>query len=147
VIPIFVAMTEGNTEMERRRMARRGVLVAGSLFVVFALSGGPFLRIMGISLDAFRIFGGLLLFLIALEMVFGRASASRTSGPEEEEGMKRPDGSVFPLAFPFIAGPGSLATVMLAFGGGWADPALFAGPVVCVVVALSVKVHALYMAA
>lgn len=146
VIPIFVAMTEGNTEMERRRMARRGVLVAGSLFVVFALSGGPFLRIMGISLDAFRIFGGLLLFLIALEMVFGRASASRTSGPEEEEGMKRPDVSVFPLAFPFIAGPGSLATVMLAFGGAWDEPALFAGLVGCVVVALSLTLLALYMA-
>ncbi len=146
VIPIFVAMTEDNTESERRRMARRGVYIAAGIFVVFALSGGPFLRTMGITLEAFRIFGGLLLFLIALEMVFGRPSGSRTSSPEEEEGMKRTDISVFPLAFPFIAGPGSLATIMLAFGSATHAPLLFAGLWVCVVVALALTLLTLYMA-
>ncbi len=100
VIPIFVAMTSGDTEAARRRMARKGVLIAGLIFLLFALGGGAFLRTMNISLDAFRIFGGLLLFLIALEMVFARPSGSRTSHTEEQEGMQRTDISVFPLAFP-----------------------------------------------
>lgn len=147
VIPIFVAMTEDNTEGERRKMARRGVSIAGTIFLVFAVSGGPFLRVLGITLDAFRIFGGLLLFLIALEMVFGRPSGSRTTSPEEEEGKRRPDISVFPLAFPFIAGPGSLAIVMLAFGGAMDRPLLFLGLTGCIVTALAISLAILYMAA
>lgn len=146
VIPIFVAMTEENTEQERRRMARRGVFIAATIFGVFAVGGGPFLRTMGITLDAFRIFGGLLLFLIALEMVFGRPSGSRTSSPEEEEGKKRADISVFPLAFPFIAGPGSLATIMLAFGSASGQPLLFVGLCGCIILALGLTLLTLYMA-
>lgn len=147
VIPIFVAMTEDNTERERRKMARRGVMIAGAIFFVFAVGGGPFLRVLSITLDAFRIFGGLLLFLIALEMVFGRPSGSRTTSPEEEEGRKRPDISVFPLAFPFIAGPGSLAIVMLAFGGASDKPVLFLGLMGCILAALGISLAILYMAA
>ena len=147
VIPIFIALTEGNTEVERRRMARKGVLIAGVIFMLFALGGGPFLRTLNVSLDAFRIFGGLLLFLIALEMVFARPSGSRTSSPEEEEGRKRSDISVFPLAFPFLAGPGSLATILLAFGAASHDPLMFGGLMVCVALALLVALLTLYLAA
>ena len=74
VIPIFVALTQGASESERRRMARKGVFIAALILFVFALIGGPFLELMGISIDSFRIFGGVLLFLIALEMVFARTS-------------------------------------------------------------------------
>lgn len=147
VIPIFVAMTEDNTESERRKMARRGVSIAGAIFLVFAVGGGPFLEVLGITLDAFRIFGGLLLFLIALEMVFGRPSGSRTTSSEEEESRRRTDISVFPLAFPFIAGPGSLAIVMLAFGGAISKPMLFIGLLGCIVAALAISLAILYMAA
>jgi multiple antibiotic resistance protein len=146
VIPIFIAMTEGVGEAERRRQARKGVMIAGIIFLLFALGGGIFLRTLGISLDAFRIFGGLLLFLIALEMVFARQSGSRTSSPEEAEGMQRADISVFPLAFPFIAGPGSLATILLAFGPAQGNLLLFGGLVVCVAIALVCTLLTLYLA-
>jgi len=146
VIPIFIAMTEGVSENDRRRMARKAVIIAGIIFALFAVGGGGFLRMLGISLGAFSIFGGLLLFLIALEMVFGRPSGSRTSTHEEEEGRQRNDISVFPLAFPFIAGPGSLATILLAFGPANEDPLLFAGLLVCIALALVCALLTLYLA-
>ena len=146
VIPIFMALTEGSTEAERRRMARKGVLIAAIILVVFSAIGGPFLRLLSISIDAFRIFGGLLLFLIALEMVFARPSGTRTSDPEEAEGKKKADISVFPLAFPFIAGPGALATILLSFGPATGDPVLFGGLLVCVFVVLVLTLLTLYAA-
>ncbi|MET0293241.1 MAG: MarC family protein [Steroidobacteraceae bacterium] len=146
VIPIFIALTEGDSEQERRRMARKGVIIATIILVIFSLVGGPFLRLMNISIDAFRIFGGLLLFLIALEMVFARQSGSRTSHPEEEEGRKRADISVFPLAFPFIAGPGALATILLAFGPAAGDPVLYAGLLTVVLVVMVLCLLTLYVA-
>jgi multiple antibiotic resistance protein len=147
VIPIFIALTEGDTDKERRRMARKGVMIAAAIMVVFSIVGGPFLRLMSISLDSFRIFGGLLLFLIALEMVFARTSGTRTSSPEEEEGRKRADISVFPLAFPFIAGPGALATILLSFGPAAGTPLLYAGLLACVAVVLLITLVILYAAA
>lgn len=145
VIPVFIAMTEGVPEKERRRMARKAVLIAGAIFLLFAIGGGQFLRLLGISLDAFRIFGGLLLLLIALEMVFARESGSRSSTSEVEEGKARSDISVFPLAFPFIAGPGSLTTILLAFGPASHDPLLFGGLLACVALALVCALLTLYL--
>jgi multiple antibiotic resistance protein len=145
VIPIFIAVTEGVAEKERRRMARKGVLIAAGIFLLFAFGGATFLRLLGISLDAFRLFGGLLLLLIALEMVFAREHGSRSTNPEVEEGKARADISVFPLAFPFIAGPGSLTTILLAFGPAADNPPLFAGLLVCVAVALVITLLTLYM--
>jgi multiple antibiotic resistance protein len=91
------------------------------------LVGAKFLDIMGISLSSFRIAGGTLLFLIALEMVFARTSGTRSTSPEKEEAKTREDISVFPLAFPFIAGPGALATILLTSGELWGKPLPFAG--------------------
>ena len=147
VIPIFVALTEGASEAERRRTARKGILVAACILFVFSLGGGPFLKLMNISLDAFRIFGGLLLFLIALEMVFARTSGTRTSSSEEEEGRHRADISVFPLAFPFIAGPGAMATILLAFGPAQGNWLLTLGLLACVAVVLLIALGTLYLAA
>ncbi|MBV6416362.1 MAG: hypothetical protein CMLOHMNK_00904 [Steroidobacteraceae bacterium] len=116
LLPLFVSLTEGANEAYRRRMARKAIILSGAILFVFALFGAKFLEAMGISLEAFRIFGGLLLFLIALEMVFARESGTRTSSREAAESRQRADISVFPLAFPFIAGPGALATILLWFG-------------------------------
>ena len=116
LIPLFSGLTQGANTGYKRRMAIRAVLVAAAILVLFALGGAAFLELMGISLEAFRIFGGLLLFLLSLEMVFARESGTRTSSSELAESKRRADISVFPLAFPFIAGPGALATILLWFG-------------------------------
>ncbi|MBS0365704.1 MAG: NAAT family transporter [Proteobacteria bacterium] len=116
LIPLFSGLTAGAATAFKRRMAVKAVLVATAILLLFALGGAAFLELMGISLEAFRIFGGLLLFLLSLEMVFARESGTRTSSDEAAESRRRADISVFPLAFPFIAGPGALATILLWFG-------------------------------
>jgi multiple antibiotic resistance protein len=116
LIPVFSGLTEGASDSYKRKMALKSVLVASGILLLFALVGAGFLSAMGISIDSFRIFGGLLLFLIALEMVFARESGTRTSSDEKVESRKRADISVFPLAFPFMAGPGALTTLLLWFG-------------------------------
>jgi multiple antibiotic resistance protein len=116
LIPIFTGLTSGATPDYKRRMAVKAVGVSAVILLLCALAGAPFLNLMGISLEAFRIFGGLLLFLLALEMVFARESGTRTSSSEAAESRRRADISVFPLAFPFITGPGALATILLWFG-------------------------------
>jgi multiple antibiotic resistance protein len=127
LVPLFAALTEGADESFRRRMALKAVLLAGLVFLLFAVGGAAFLHIMGISIEAFRIAGGVMLFLIALEMVFARESGTRTTSEERDEVKKRADIAVFPLAFPFIAGPGALAIVLLTFGASRGDLALSAG--------------------
>jgi multiple antibiotic resistance protein len=129
LIPIFTSLTTGTAPQYKRRMAFKAVIVASAILLLFAVGGAPFLKLMGISLEAFRIFGGLLLFLLALEMVFARESGTRTSVDEAEETRRRADISVFPLAFPFIAGPGALATLLLWFGPvrALSNPVLFIG--------------------
>lgn len=116
LIPLFTGLSMGASDAYKRRMAVKAVCVAAAILLLFALGGASFLSLMGITLESFRIFGGLLLFLLALEMVFARESGSRTSSSEAAESRRRADISVFPLAFPFIAGPGALATILLWFG-------------------------------
>jgi multiple antibiotic resistance protein len=116
LIPVFSGLTEGASDAYKRKMALKSVLVASGILLLFALVGAGFLSAMGIAIDSFRIFGGLLLFLIALEMVFARESGTRTSSEEKVESRQRADISVFPLAFPFMAGPGALTTMLLWFG-------------------------------
>lgn len=127
--PMFGSLTEGASESWKRRMALKAVVVAAAILLVFAISGASFLALMGIGIEAFRIFGGLLLFLMALEMVFARESGTRTSPDEKVESRKRADISVFPLAFPLLAGPGALTTILLWFGPHplLREPLLFGG--------------------
>ena len=127
LIPVFAGLTEGSTPSYQRTMACKASVIALGICILFAVAGAKFLDAMGITLSSFRIAGGTLLFLIALEMVFARPSGSRSTTPEREESLKREDISVFPLAFPFIAGPGALATILLTAGETWGRPILFAG--------------------
>lgn len=116
IAPVFVSLTTGATPEFQRLMAYKAVSISALILLTFSLIGTPFLSAMGISIQAFRIFGGLLLFIIALEMVFARESGTRTSSDEQEESRRRADVSVFPLAFPLISGPGALVTILLWFG-------------------------------
>ena len=115
--PLFVSLTEGRSDEERQRTARTGVLVAAAILFVFALAGKELLAALGVSLAAFRIAGGALLFLVAIDMVFARQSGLRsTTWSEDAEAQQRDDVSVFPLGIPLIAGPGAIASVMLLMG-------------------------------
>lgn len=127
LIPLFAGLTEGATVGYQKTMAVKATAIALGICILFALAGAKFLDFMGIELSSFRIAGGTLLFLIALEMVFARPSGTRSTTPEREEALKREDISVFPLAFPFIAGPGALATILLTAGEISGKPVLFAG--------------------
>ncbi|HMC93261.1 MAG TPA: MarC family protein, partial [Polyangia bacterium] len=112
-VPLFLSMTETDSPAHRRRTAVRAALAAGIVLASFGAMGGLIFRVLGISLGAFRIAGGVLLFLLAIDMLRAQRSRQRTSPEEEAEGLDRPDVSIFPLAIPMLAGPGATSTVMV----------------------------------
>lgn len=121
--PIFASLTGGVPPAQRRAMAIRSVLVGAAILLAFALVGKPFLRALGVGLPAFKIAGGIMLFLIALEMVFEKRQERRETRAEEVAAGEHDDVSVFPMGIPMIAGPGSIASAMLltSRATGWAE--------------------------
>jgi multiple antibiotic resistance protein len=116
--PIYAGLTHGATAVQRRAMAIRAVLIAGIILLLFTLVGQDLLGALHIELDSFRIAGGLMLFLIALDMVFEKRTQRREERAEKV--MATPeveDVSVFPMAMPMLAGPGAIASVMLLESG------------------------------
>ena len=128
--PIYASLTTGASAAQRRAMAIRAVVVAAIILLVFALFGQVLLSALGIELYSFRIAGGIMLFLIALEMVFEKRTQRREARAQDV--IDRPeieDVSVFPMAMPMIAGPGSIASVMLLMGRSesWAERGVVLG--------------------
>lgn len=124
--PIFAALTRGFSERQKRESAIRGTVLGAGILFIFALVGNALLGALGIGLPAFRIAGGILLFLLALDMIFARPSGMRSSTVrEQEEESYQQDISVFPLAIPLVAGPGGITTVLLYTGGGPTQLGLF----------------------
>ncbi|RYH11192.1 MarC family protein [Tropicimonas sp. IMCC6043] len=111
--PVFLALTQGCDTAQRRAIGRRALMLAFGLLLLFGLLGEAVLGFVGISMPAFRIAGGVLLFLTALDMLFERRTQRRDHTAEEVE---RPDPSVFPLAIPLLAGPGAITTMILLVG-------------------------------
>jgi multiple antibiotic resistance protein len=112
--PIFASLTRGASAAQRRSMAIRSSLIAWVILMFFALLGRPMLHALGISLASFRIAGGIMLFFIAIDMVFERRTERREKRAEAfERTPEVEDVSVFPMAMPMIAGPGSIASAML----------------------------------
>jgi len=111
---IFAALTKDDTGRERTVIATRGALIATGILLLFAFLGNSILELFGITLPALRTAGGILLLLIAIDMVFARHSgATGTTDEEQAESQARSDISVFPLAMPLLAGPGSISAVIL----------------------------------
>jgi multiple antibiotic resistance protein len=113
-VPIYASLTSGANAQQRRSMAIRAALIAAAILLVFALFGEKLLGALHIELNSFRIAGGIMLFLIALEMVFEKRTERREERAQKIiETPQVEDVSVFPMAMPMIAGPGSIASVML----------------------------------
>jgi multiple antibiotic resistance protein len=116
VLPIFVSMTPQDTPQKRRSMAKKACWIAGGLLIVMALAGGLLFRLLGVTLPAFKVAGGIALLLSGIDMLRGHDSPLKTTPAEQEEGTHKDDIAVFPLAMPLLAGPGAIATVMVTMG-------------------------------
>ncbi len=115
--PLFIALTQGMPAAARRALGLRACVIAFLLLLLFAFFGEAVLGFIGISMPAFRIAGGVLLFLTALDMLFERRQTRRKGNADaHEEDAGHPDPSVFPLAIPLLAGPGAIATIILLVG-------------------------------
>jgi multiple antibiotic resistance protein len=115
--PVFIGLAHGGSESYRRNMALRGTAIAAVVLFVFVVSGNALLRILGITIPAFQIAGGILFFLLAVDMLFARQTGLRsTTMKEQKEAEHKNDISVFPLAIPLIAGPGAMTSVLLMVG-------------------------------
>jgi multiple antibiotic resistance protein len=112
--PLFVAMTHGMDKAARRRIAIRACIIGALILLAFAFFGESLMGFVGISMPAFRVAGGILLFLTALDMLFERRTKRREGSSEPEADHRDP--SVFPLAIPLIAGPGAITTIILLMG-------------------------------
>lgn len=111
--PMYLALTDGYTPAHRQRTLRSAILTAFGVLVVFALLGGTIFQLFGITLDAFRIAGGVIFFGIGMDMLQAKRSRVKATAEEEEEGMHKEDVGVTPLGIPMITGPGAITTVMV----------------------------------
>lgn len=141
--PLFAALTQGDPQSHRRAVGIRACLVALFILSLFTIFGEAVLGFVGISMPAFRIAGGILLFLTALDMLFERRTKRREDKADEEEDGDDP--SVFPLAIPLIAGPGAIATVILLAGRDPGLPGILS--TIGVTVAVLLVVFALFLTA
>jgi multiple antibiotic resistance protein len=124
VVPLFVTMTANDSAEKCRAMARRATLTAGAVLLFFALFGTLVFQVFGVTLAAFRVAGGLLLMLTALDMLQARPPGTKTTRAETSEGAAQEDIAIVPLAMPLLAGPGAIATVMVLMaqhGAGWGN--------------------------
>ena len=126
---MFLAITREYSAEQRRAIAKRTALATWLVLSIFAITGGLIFRAFGISLGAFKIAGGLMLLLMAIDMMRAQPSRTRTTVEDQAESRDRDDVAVFPLAIPMLAGPGAIATVMVlmsraAWGSG-APPSVF----------------------
>jgi len=115
-VPFFLAMTSDQSPEQRRDTARRAAIGAWLILTAFGLVGALLFRLLGISIPAFKLAGGVLLLLIAIDMLRTAPSAARITAPEVEAGVEKDDVAIVPLAMPLLAGPGSIATVIVLMG-------------------------------
>lgn len=127
VIPMFLAVTAGDTAEKKRKTAFRAAGACTITLLTFALAGSLIFKVFGVTLAAFRIAGGVLLFLMALDMLRAQRSRTRSSPEEEREGVMKEEVAIVPVGIPMLAGPGSIATVIVLMGqagGSWVRSAI-----------------------
>lgn len=148
VAALYAAMTARLSPRERRRTAVKGVLVATAILFMIALFGNDLLRWLGVTLPALRIAGGLMLFLVSLDMVFARHSGvTATTTEETAEAEERTDISIFPLATPLIAGPGAMGATILRMAEAGSDLVLQGLVIVALLVVMGTTLVLLMTAA
>lgn len=125
-IPVYVAITEGYTPEQKKRVIKKTCLVAGAILVIFALIGNYIFMLYGITIPAFKIAGGLLLFSVAFSMVRGQLSRTKMTPDEHEEAAEKEEVGIVPLGIPLFAGPGAITTVMIyvSYATGSSDPGM-----------------------
>jgi multiple antibiotic resistance protein len=122
-LPFYVALTQGFPDADRREVVRRAVVVVGVILTLFALVGRFLFAAFGFSLGAFEIAGGMILFLVAYDMIRGEMTRTKLSDSDRSEALARPDDvAVVPLGIPLLAGPGAISTVMIYEGNTGGDP-------------------------
>ena len=140
-LPIFLTITSGDSAASRRRTAARAAFAAWIMLTTFAVAGGLIFRAFGISLGAFKVAGGLMLLLMAIDMMRARTSPTRTTTEEQDESREREDTAIFPLAIPMLAGPGAIAMVMVLMSRAAWKPV----PTLAVFVAVTVSCIAAWL--
>ena len=120
--PVVLGLTAGMTPAERTLVIFRATIIAGIVIAVFGVFGQHIFASLGVTSEAFSIAGGALLFLVAFDMIFGRQSGARETARETREARTREDISVFPLAIPMIAGPGTITTIILLVSNAGTNP-------------------------
>jgi multiple antibiotic resistance protein len=123
MIPLTLASTAGSEPHQRQRIVNQAVIVGAAIILVMGLIGRSLLAYLGITLAAFTIAGGILMFLIAIDMLFARPTGTKQTRQEELDAAAAVNPAVFPLAVPMIAGPGTIATVLLLGGMTRGSPA------------------------
>lgn len=116
VAPIYLAMTAGYSRGHQLRTLRTAILTGGAVLLFFMLLGGTLFQLFGITLEAFRIAGGVILFGIGMDMLQAKQSRVKATPEEEEEALQKEDIAITPLGIPLIVGPGSITTVMVLMG-------------------------------
>ena len=113
---VYVTLTSGLNSQEKNHIYKRTTLVAFIIAILFALAGDVVLRIFGITVDSLRVAGGVLLFLVAIDMLRGVRRQEKVTEAELQDANHREDISVFPLAMPLLTGPGAITTVVVLMG-------------------------------
>ncbi len=137
-LPFFVALTEGLTADDREVVLRRAVIVLGTVLALFALLGRFLFAVFGFTLGAFEIAGGILLFLIAFDMLQGEVTRTKFTSQDREAAIARRDEiAVVPLGIPLLAGPGAISTVMIYEGSSGSDPWIIVATFIAILVTAS----------
>jgi multiple antibiotic resistance protein len=137
-VPFFLAMTRNQSPEKRREIAARASVTAWIVLSTFALAGAWIFRVLGISLGAFKIAGGVVLLLLALDMIRTQPSRTRITEGEVEAGLDKDDIAIVPLAMPLLAGPGSIATAIVLMSRARSGPWWHMLPVLGAILATAV---------